>query len=57
LLRKFLTTEYNRLFKDMKIGNFSPKCNCDPYLNGLWGSNMATMNQQAINLGVPSIQL
>lgn len=57
LLRKYLSTEFNRLFKGLKIGGHDPVCNCDPYLNGLWGGNMATMNQQAINLGVPSIQL
>ena len=33
-------------------------CNNDPYLNGDWGDlDLATMTEQAIMLGIPSVQL
>lgn len=42
----------------MKVGNYEPKCNCEPYLHGLWGDErIATMTEQAIKLQIPSLQL
>lgn len=57
LLREYFLRGFGKLFEGLKIGNFQPKCNCDPYLNGLWGGNIATMNEQAVKLGIPSVQL
>ena len=57
MLKKYFTKEFNKIFKGIKIGGFDPICNCEPYLSGLWGGSMATMNEQSINLGIPSIQL
>ena len=56
-LKKHFNEGFGKLFTGMTIGNFQPKCNCEPYLSGLWGGNIATMNEQAVRLGIPSIQL
>lgn len=40
-----------------KYKDFKADCNNDPYLHGLWGGNLRTMTEQAIELGIPSFQL
>ena len=53
-----LTEGFNRVLAPLpKWKEYKAKCNNEPYLNGNWGSEIRTMTEQAIELGVPSIQL
>lgn len=52
----YMKKHFDEMFQGIKIGKFEPKANPDPYLHGYWGSTMATMTTQAIELGIPSLQ-
>ncbi|CDW81872.1 UNKNOWN [Stylonychia lemnae] len=53
-----LKSGFNEILKNIpKYKGFEAKCNENPYLNGNWGGDLKTMNEQAIVLGIPSIQL
>lgn len=49
--------EHGKIFEGMKFGDFECEFNTDPYLHGYWGGGIHTMTEQAIILGIPSIQL
>jgi hypothetical protein len=52
----YLVNGFNKVLKDQSYKGFKAKCNKEPYLNGNWGDvDIATMNEQAIVLGIPSI--
>ncbi len=47
---------FNRVLGGIpKFKEFKAICNEDPYLNGNWGGDIKTMNEQAVMLGIPSI--
>lgn len=51
-----LKTGFDKILKDIpKYKGFTSVCNEDPYLNGNWGCEIKTMNEQAVILGIPSI--
>lgn len=51
-----LTSGFNKIFANIpKYKNFQAVCNKDCYLNGDWGCEIKTMNEQAVILGIPSI--
>lgn len=53
-----LKTGFDKILKNIpQYKGFTAVCNQDPYLNGLWGGDLRTMNEQAVILGIPSIQL
>ncbi len=56
---KVLTENFNKALTLAKpYKGFKPVCNNEPYLNGYWGcENLYTMTEQAIDLGIPSMQL
>ena len=45
------------LFEGLLFNGFKCKFNTSPKLHGYWAGDMCTMNEQAILLGIPSIQL
>ncbi len=47
----------NPLFSEYKFGKFDLCFETNPCLHGYWGGGIHTMTQQAIILGIPSIQL
>lgn len=49
--------EHGNIFEGLKFGEFECKFNTDPALHGLWGSEKHTMTEQAILLGIPSLQM
>ena len=55
-IRVFFEKEEN-IFKGYKFGNYECCFNTDPVLHGYWGCEIHTMTEQAIILGIPSIQL
>ena len=47
---------FNRVLATIpRYKDFRAVCNEDPYLNGNWGGDLKTMNEQAVMLGIPSI--
>ncbi len=53
-----LTKGFNQCLKNIpKWKEYKAVCNNDPYLNGNWGGELRTMTEQAIMMGIPSIQL
>ena len=53
-----LKAEFNKILKNIpKHLTFTAVCNDEPYLNGNWGGDLYTMNEQAVMMGIPSIQL
>lgn len=45
------------IFSGIKFGKHECEFDTDPNLHGYWGCDIHTMTEQAIKLGIPSIQL
>ena len=55
-IRSFFAKEGN-VFEGLKFKGFPCTFNTEPYLHGFWGDKIHTMTEQAILLGIPSMQL
>ena len=57
-LENYLVKGFDKVLKNCSHKGFKAKTNKRPYLNGNWGDcDIATMTEQAVVLGIPSIQL
>ena len=55
--KPFFEGKMSSIFAGLKFRDFDCVFNTDPYLHGYWGGSMMTMTEQAIILGIPSLQL